>query len=154
MTRGLRSLALAGVALSALMLAGCEKPAPGVTVWSGTDSTHHAALCWQFEENRALSDRECAQSVLTNASEGQGIPAVEVLPGNTVGVSVDKAVAAGGWSVQVAGQTLATGLTETYFRFTMPEVVGQDSAGYVLTVTALARPTGARGYWFFKLIPG
>lgn len=153
MTRGLRSLALAGVGLSALLLAGCEKPPPGVTVWSGTNSEHVAALCWQFEENKALTDRECAQSVISNAADGQGIPAIEVLPGNTVGVSVDKSVAAGGWSVQVAGQTLATGLTETYYRFTMPEVVGQDSTGYVLTVTALAKPTGARGYWFFKLTP-
>ena len=35
-----RSLAIALVALSPLVLAGCEKPYPGVTVWSGTSSEH------------------------------------------------------------------------------------------------------------------
>ena len=40
-----------------------------------------------------------------------------------VGISVDTVVAESGWSMQIAGQTLASGLTDTYYRFTFPEQV-------------------------------
>ena len=148
-----RSLAIALVALSPLVLAGCEKPNPGVTVWSGTSSEHVQALCWQPKELGGLTPKECAEDVLTAAGSGQGITTLEVSPGDTVGVSVDPVVADGGWSLQIAGQTLATGLTDTYYRFTFPEQVAAEGAGYTLQVIAAARPNGARGYWFFQLVP-
>jgi hypothetical protein len=148
-----RSLAIALVALSPLVLAGCEKPYPGVTAWSGTSSEHVEALCWQPEELGGLTPRECAEDVLATAGAGQGIAALEVSPGDTVGVSVDPIVAEGGWSLQIAGQTLATGLTDTYYRFTFPEQVAAEGAGYTLQVIAAAKPNGARGYWFFQLVP-
>jgi hypothetical protein len=154
-----RSLAIALVALSPLVLAGCEKPYPGVTVWSGTSSEHLSALCWQPKELGGLSAGECAQDTLEKAGSGQGIAALEVRPGDTLGISVDPVVAEAGWSVQIAGQTLATNLTETYFRFTFPEdpqVWEQATAegpGYILQVIAAAKPNGARGYWFVQVLP-
>jgi hypothetical protein len=148
-----RSLAIALVALSPLVLAGCEKPYPGVTVWSGTSSEHVEALCWQPQELGGLTAKECANDVLETAGSGQGIAALEVSPGDTVGVSVDPIVAEGGWSLQIAEQTVATGLTDTYYRFTFPEQVATEGPGYTLQVIAAARPNGARGYWFFQLVP-
>jgi hypothetical protein len=148
-----RPLAIALVALSPLVLAGCEKPNPGVTVWSGTNSEHAAALCWQFEEGAPLGPRDCAQDVLERASAGEGITRLEVTPGSTVGISVDPVVAEGGWAVQIAGQTLASDLTETYYRFTFPEQVATGGTGYTMQIIAAAEPTGARGYWFFQLLP-
>ena len=62
-----RSLAIALVALSPLVLAGCEKPYPGVTAWSGTSSEHVEALCWQPKELGGLTPRECAEDVLATA---------------------------------------------------------------------------------------
>ena len=149
-----RALAIGIVALSPLALAGCEKPAPGVTVWSGTHSEHVQALCWQFEEGVALTPRECAQDVLDRASSGEGIARLDVTPGDTVGISVDPVVADSGWSVQIGGQTLAAGLTDTYYRFTFPELGATEATGYTLQVIAAAQPTGTRGYWFFQLLPG
>jgi hypothetical protein len=148
-----RSLAIALVALSPLVLSGCEKPYPGVTVWSGTSSEHAEALCWQPKELGGLTAAECANDVLETAGSGQGISGLEVAPGATVGVSVDPVVADGGWSLQIAGQTLATGLTDTYYRFTFPEQVAAEGAGYTLQVIAAAKPNGSRGYWFFQLVP-
>jgi hypothetical protein len=148
-----RSLAIALVALSPLVLSGCEKPYPGVTVWSGTSSEHAEALCWQPKELGGLTATECANDVLETAGSGQGISGLEVAPGATVGVSVDPVVADGGWSLQIAGQTLATGLTDTYYRFTFPEQVAAEGAGYTLQVIAAAKPNGSRGYWFFQLVP-
>ncbi len=149
-----RSLAIALVALSPLVLAGCEKPYPGVTVWSGTSSEHVAALCWQPEEVGGLTAKECAQDVLETAGSGQGVAAIEVRPGNTFGISVDPVVAEAGWSVQIAGQTLATSLTETYYRFTFPEAGRHpEGPGYTMQIIAAAKPNGARGYWFVQVLP-
>jgi hypothetical protein len=148
-----RSLAIALVALSPLVLAGCEKPNPGVTVWSGTSSEHAEALCWQPKELGGLTAKECAEDVLATAGSGQGITVLEVVPGETVGVSVDPVVADGGWSLQIGGEALAANLTDTYYRFTWPEQRADNPSGYTLQVIAAAKPNGARGYWFFQLIP-
>jgi len=148
-----RPLAIAALALSPLLLAGCEKPYPGVTVWSGTSSEHSPALCWQPAEVGGLTPEQCAADVLETAGAGQGIPILEVAPGDTVGISVDPVVAEGGWSVQIAGQGLASNLTETYYRFTFPEQVATEGPGYTLQVLAAAKPNGQRGYWFFQLVP-
>ena len=147
-----RLLAISTLALSPLLLAGCEQPSPGVTVWSGTNSVHEEAVCWQ-PEGQALTAQECAENVLDAAAKGEGIPRLEVRPGNTVGISVDRSVAAAGWSVQIAGQTLAAGLNETYHRFTFPENVARGGDGYTLQVIAAAQGNGVRGHWFFQLVP-
>jgi hypothetical protein len=148
-----RSLAIALVALSPLVLSGCEKPYPGVTVWSGTSSEHSEALCWQPAETGGLTAKECAEEVLATAGSGQGISALEVAPGDTVGISVDPVVADGGWSVQIGGKSVVANLTDTYYRFTFPEQVATEGPGYTMQVIAAAKPNGARGYWFFQLVP-
>ncbi|MGB8019828.1 MAG: hypothetical protein WCF04_01210 [Candidatus Nanopelagicales bacterium] len=148
-----RSLPLVAIALAPLVLSGCEKPNPGATVWSGTQSEHVEALCWQRDEGKALGPLDCAQDVLAQASSGEGIARLEVSPGDTVGVSVDTKVADSGWALTIAGQTLVSGLHETYYRFTFPEQVVTDGTGYTMQVIASAEPTGTRGYWFFQLVP-
>jgi hypothetical protein len=148
-----RSLAIALIALSPLALSACEKPNPGVTVWSGTNSEHVSALCWEHDPGVAIGPATCAQDVLDAASQGQGITAIRVQPGDTVGISVDTKVADAGWSVQIGGQPLVTGLTETYYRFTFPQTVAAGGAGYTMQITAAAKPTGNRGIWFFQLVP-
>lgn len=148
-----RPLAIALLVLAPLALAGCEKPKPGVTVWSGTDSEHVEALCWAFEDGAALQPRDCAQDVLERASSGEGITRVATTPGNTVGISVDPVVAEAGWSLLIGGQPIASGMTDTYYRFTFPETGAAEPTGYTLQVTANADGTGVRGYWFVQLVP-
>ncbi len=147
-----RFLAIAVAVTPPLLLAGCQKPNPGVTVWSGTSSEHASAVCWQ-REGAALTAGECAEDVLASAAAGIGIPVLEVTPGNTVGISVDPVVAESGWSVQIAGQPVVTDVTGTYHRFTFPEQVPTDGSGYTLQVTAQAEPNGIRGRWFYRLVP-
>ena len=147
------SPAIALLALSPFGLTGCEQPDPGVTAWSGTSSEHVEALCWQPAEHGGLTPGECAVDLLASAGSGAGIAALEVSPGGTVGISVDRVVAESGWSVQIAGQDVATGLEDTYYRFTFPEQVATDGPGYTLQVIADATPNGTRGYWFIQLVP-
>jgi hypothetical protein len=153
MTSSRRSAAIGLLVLSPLALAGCEKPNPGVTVWSGTNSEHVQALCWEHEEGTALGAGTCAEDVVARAQQGSGITTIDVRPGNTVGISVDPVVAESGWSVQIAGQPLATNLTETYFRFSFPQNVPAGGEGFIMEVTAQAGDTGNRGLWFFRLLP-
>lgn len=154
MTRTRRLAVISALALSPLLLAGCDKPNPEVTVWSGTTSVHTQALCWAHQENAALTPRECATEALTAAAAGQGAAQLDVRPGQTVGISVDPEVAESGWSIQIGTQVLASNLTETYFRFTFPETgVTTGGEGFVMQVIAAAKPSGNRGYWFFRLLP-
>jgi hypothetical protein len=154
MTSSRRSVAIGLLALSPLVLAGCEKPNPGVTVWSGTSSEHVPAACWQHEEGEPLGAADCAQDVVERARQGTGVTTIDVRPGATVGISVDPVVAEGGWSVQIGGQALATGLTETYYRFSFPQNISAGGEGFVMEITAQAEAgTGNRGLWFFRLLP-
>jgi hypothetical protein len=154
MTPTRRLLAISTLAAIPLLLAGCDKPNPEVTVWSGTSSVHVPALCWAHEENVALTPKECATEVLTAAAQGQGAAQLDVAPGATIGISVDPVVADGGWSIQIGGQPLAANLTDTYFRFTFPETgVTAGGEGFVMQVVSQAKPTGNRGHWFFRLLP-
>lgn len=154
MTPTRRFAVISALALSPLLLAGCDKPSPEVAVWSGTKSVHTQAFCWQDQENAALTPRECATEALTAAASGQGAAQLPVRPGETIGVSVDPVVAEGGWSIQIGTQVLASNLTDTYFRFTFPETgVTAGGEGFVMEVIGAAKPSGNRGYWFFRLLP-
>lgn len=152
MTRSRRHPALAAALLATIALAGCEKPFPSVTTWSGTSSFNERAVCWQHDRNKVLGSADCSQDLLNAASAGSGVPHIEVAPGGTVGISVDREVAEGGWSVLIGGQAIAEGLRTTYFRFTFPQQVAAGGSSYLLQVTAAAAPTGTRGYWFFQLV--
>ncbi len=154
MTSMRRGLAIASLVLLPLGLAGCDEPYPGVTAWSGTSSEHLAALCWQPDPASVLGPAQCAQDVLDGAAAGEGIPRLAVAPGDVVGLSVDPVVADTGWTVQVAGQTLATDLHETYYRFPFPVPGGTAAADYTLQVTAQTPSGGSRGLWFFRLVAG
>ena len=149
-----RSLAIAALALAPMLLAGCEKPDPGVTAWSGTNSVRAGAVCWQHAGNAALGTGDCAADILSAAAQGDGVQTLDVRPGATVGISVDQVVADHGWSVQINSQSVVSDVAGTYFRFTFPETgIERDNAGFVLQVTANAATAGTRGHWFFRLRP-
>lgn len=147
-----RTAVLALSAAAIMALGGCEKPSPGVTTWSGTNSTFQRAVCWQPDAASGLTPGQCAQSLLQEAAAGQGVPGIAVAPGDVVGISVDPVVADHGWGIRVGGQDFVTGLTGTYFRFTFPEQ-GASPQGYVLQVTANNTQGAPRGHWFFRLQP-
>jgi hypothetical protein len=109
------------------------------------------AVCWNHED-APLGARDCAQDVLQRASNGEGIPSIDVKAGNTLGVSVDPVVAEAGWSVSISGQPVAQDLDETYYRFEFPSTP-TGGPGYTLQIVAGAGSSGARGYWFVQLVP-
>ena len=137
-------------AAAALVLTGCEKPAPGVSVFSGTTTQWRTAVCWAFD-TEALEPGDCAQDLLTEASAGDVVARVPVLPGDTIGISVDPKVADAGWTPVIGQQRLtSTPLDTTYYRFTYPDLQEVPADGVLLQIVA-GRGESTRGIWVFRL---
>lgn len=149
--RGSRAAVVAVIALAAAaFLTGCEKPAPGISVFSGTTTEHRQAVCWAFESD-ALEPGDCAQDLLTQASAGDVVARIPVVPGDTIGISVDPSVAKAGWTPVIGQQRLtSTPLDTTYYRFTYPDLQEVPADGVLLQVVA-GRGESTRGIWVFRL---
>jgi hypothetical protein len=148
----LRRIALAAaVAVAGLALTACEKPAPGVSVFSGTTTEHRAALCWSFS-GETLQPEQCAQDLVQRALDGDGVASVPTLANQTVGISVDPTVADTGWFPILGSQRLTEEpVRSTYFRFTFP-AVQVPADGVPLQIVAGDGQT-TRGIWIFRLVP-
>jgi hypothetical protein len=152
MTARRRLLAVASAAVAVAALTGCEKPLPIVTVVSGADSEWKEADVFCFE-GQSLEQDECVQGVSSPTR-------IEVSPGQTVGIDVDREIVERGWYIQLAGpggegQAQQSGVQEDkhYFSFTAQQL---EATGLRLTVVAVGEdgPGGApSGEWAFDLVP-
>ncbi len=154
--RPLLTALVAGLGL--LALTACEEPAPGATVFSGSNSAHREAICWSFDASQAADKDDCSLDL--DAQEAgdtakallDEIAIIATTPGETVGISVDPDVAANGWLVSINGRSLnREPVTEKYFRFTMPpQPLRQGDAQ--LVIQALTEDgSQVRGSWMFGL---
>lgn len=140
------------IGITALILAGCTKPFPGISVVSGTTSTHQPALCWTFDKPR-LEPGMCAQDVISEALNGDGAARIPIAPGQTIGISVDPIVADTGWTPIIGNQPLSQSpLNTLYFRFAYPELQPVPESGLDLQIVAGDGAT-VKGLWTFKLVP-
>ncbi len=143
-------ISICAILVSAIGLTSCEKPNPGVTVWSGTNSEHREAVCWT--EQDAITPEECAQDIVLSALNDPEVATIPVLADQTVGISVDPDVAEHGWFVAVGGQRFNDGaIYSTYYRLTFPKVYIPEG-GYDMQVIAQGKGNATRGIWVFKLI--
>ncbi|MGN6331242.1 MAG: hypothetical protein ACTHOD_06250 [Motilibacteraceae bacterium] len=143
--RTVRRPAALGLAVAALLsLAGCEKPTPTVTVNSGSSTGHSDALCWN-RDNATVAENDCRAT--------GDVPTIEVSPGQTIGISVDPAIAATGWIPAIGTQSLVGApLTSTYYRFALNEQnLQQPLELRVYAVVKGQQPQQQRGLWVFRL---
>ena len=102
-------------------------------------------------DSPALEPGDCAQSLIAEASTGDNVPRIPVVPGETIGISVDPVVADSGWSPVIGQQRLvSTPLETTYYRFTYPDLQEIPPDGILLQVVA-GRGDAAKGIWVFRL---
>jgi len=148
-----RFAALAAVALSAtFLLGGCSKPGPGASVFAGTVTKFREATCWAFNSD-ALENGACAQDLIAQAASGDAVSVIPVIPGETIGISVDPVVAETGWFPVIGNQRLTTNpISSTYYRFTFPELQEIPAEGVLLQIVA-GNGSQTRGIWVFKLDP-
>jgi hypothetical protein len=140
----------AGVAVASLT--GCERPAPIVTVVSGTNSEWKEADLFCFE-GQAFEAGDCAQ-------RAEGPIELPVAPGQQVGVDVSKAVVERGWFIELSAsegggeaQQSEVFEDEHYFAFTAPQLGEQ---GLRLTIRSLGEQGEGgppSGEWTFDLVP-
>lgn len=136
----------------ALTLAACEKPSPGVGVFSGTSSAYREAVCWSFD-GEPLGPETCAQDIVTQALEGEQVASLPVLSGDVIGISVDPKVADLGWYPVVGSQRLTQEpVFTTYYRFTYPDLQPVPPNGVALQVVA-GQGTETQGLWVFRIVP-
>jgi hypothetical protein len=152
--RARSSVALVSLSvLSLAALAGCTKPAPGATVFASTHSAYREASCWAFD-TEALDPGECAQEVIEQALTGDAVSEIPVIPGQTIGISVDPVVADQGWYPVLGNQRLtSTPVTTTYYRFAYPDLQAIPADGLALQIVAGAGEA-TRGIWVFKIVQG
>jgi hypothetical protein len=145
-TRPLRRAALGLAALAPLLLAGCDKPSPGVTAFAGHASHRAEAACWSQSAGTAVQQSACR----TTATD------IQVGAGDTVGISVDKDIASAGWKVQIGDGDQAQVLTPktlktSHFKLPVGSTLTQD---FPLTVVAFDKSgQQVRGLWKFRLVP-
>ena len=147
--RRLLTALTAGVAV--VSLTGCEKPAPIVTVVSGTTSEWKQADLYCFE-GQSLPDGECAQ-------RADGPTVLEVQPGQQVGVDVSKPLVESGWYVELTqpggdAQPQQSEIFEDqhYFAFTAPSI---GDGGLRLVVRTVGEDGQSdSGEWLFDLVAG
>ena len=151
-SRSARLATCAVTTASLLLLAGCDKPFPTVTVQSGSSEDHVDAVCWK-RDGTPISPTTC-QSQLDPDQRAARMGLVKVHAGDSIGVSVDPDVADAGWQVQVGdGALSARRLTDTYFRFGPFGERDLANAPLQLRIFAYAGPgNDARGLWLFTLV--
>lgn len=151
MTARRRLLAAASATFTLAALAGCEKPAPLVTVVSGGESVYAEAVTFCFDEGSTLDSGNCA-------TRHEGPTRLAVRAGEKVGVDVGKELEERGWQLTLVDpnspdspQTSPTIVDNHYFSFTAPGLAaGSRLMLVVQTLDPAEQPTGE---WQFELVP-
>jgi hypothetical protein len=143
--RRLLAALTAGVAV--LPLAACERPAPIVTVVSGTTSE------WKEADTFCFTADECVE-------HGEGPTPLPVRPGQQVGVDVSKAVVDRGWFIELSspsgeGQAQQSEVFDDqhYFAFTAPSI-GPEGLRLVVRSLGTGGEGTTSGEWVFDLVAG
>jgi hypothetical protein len=135
--RGVSATVLSLLAGS-VVLAGCTKPTPEVTIQSGGTTLRSAAVNYQLD----------GKTVTNNA----GAKVLTVRPGDNVNISVDRTTASAGWVVLLGGQKISPilGNDQHHFAFQAPGFSGGAEAPLAIFQQP---PNGgpAAGSWVFTL---
>lgn len=156
-----RIAAAVAVSLSILLtLAACDKPAPSVTVFSGSISSNVEALCWSFDAQQKLDVGRClgqgsGQSAAElAASLTAKVGVVPVSADQTIGISVDPQVADAGWYPVIGDSRLtAQPVTTTYYRFQLSAAELRGGSVQLRVLALGGDGTQVRGLWLFELRP-
>lgn len=157
--RSARAIAAATVAalLALTTVTACDKPRPGVTVFSGTHSANRQAICWSADADQPVTGADCTLQfdAADDDFDKRLLEQVAIIPtsaGRTVGISVDPSVAKGGWLVTINGRALTReAITDKYFRFTMPPQPLRRGDAQLVVQAVTADGDGVRGAWLFGL---
>jgi hypothetical protein len=135
---GRRSRAAAGVgALGLVLLVGCDKPAPGVTIVSQGQSVRAEAARYTFNGKARTYSRP---NVTLSVREGA-----------VLGIDVDKQVADAGWAVKVGDQQVTDVLKDKHHTTVTVPPLGTSGAATLVVGEVPRAGQEASGLWIFTL---
>lgn len=144
---------LAGAALAALSLlvvAGCQKPAPIVTLVNAGHSVYTEATVYCFK-GQSNAQGDCA-------TRKTGTTTLAVKGGEPIGVDVAKELVKRSWVIEVTDpggksepQQSEVQKDKHYLSFTAPSL--SDGKALLLTVRSLGDGDQPTGEWRFTLVP-
>jgi hypothetical protein len=137
-------------------LSACDKPAPGATVFSGSNSANREAICWSPDASEAFTESDCSISLQSTKDFNdrllEKVAIIATVPGETVGISVDSVVAENGWRLTINGRPLSRdAITDNYFKFTMPPQPLRRGDAQLVIQALTDDGSGVRGSWIFGL---
>lgn len=124
-------------AIGLALLAGCEKPAPGVTIVSQGQSVRADAAIYTFDGKVKTYSRP---NVTLSVREG-----------DTIGIDVDKDVAGQGWAVKVGDQQLTDVLKGKHHTSVTVPPLGQAGGATLVVGEVPKAGQQASGLWIFTL---
>ena len=158
--RAPRLLTAGTAAASLLLLTGCEKPTPIVSVVSGGDFEHTEATSFCFEGQDPKAEPGSAEGC---SFEELAPKLIRVQPGEQVGVDVSKELSDNAWVVVLRPQGAAEGQQaqeqaspvqdEHYFAFTPQFEGGAPLELQVRSLTSSEPGAAVTGVWRFVLAP-
>jgi hypothetical protein len=138
---------VAAGALLLVALTGCEKPTPGVTLSSGTQSVHMEATTF-CRDGQTPAKQDCVEH-LSRVAE------ITVKQGNQVSVDVDRTIAEHGWILVLpAGNQRSDVQDEHHFAYTPDFSAGPFIDLEVRSLDRVADDAQTTGIWKFRLRQG
>ncbi len=134
--RRFRAAAGAG-ALGLVLLVGCDKPAPGVTIVSQGQSVRAEAARYTFNGKARTYSRP---NVTLSVREGA-----------VLGIDVDKQVADAGWAVKVGDQQVTDVLKDKHHTTVTVPPLGTSGAATLVVGEVPRAGQEASGLWIFTL---
>jgi hypothetical protein len=133
---GVRPFLAAVLACLVVLVVGCTKPVPGVTIVANGTSLRSEAT--QYVQDGKLRTNRAGAKIL------------KVRTGDVVNISVDKPTKEAGWAVRVGDTAFPVIEDKFHFSFTVPAFVGTNE---VPLAVFQAPPNGgpAAGSWVFTL---
>jgi hypothetical protein len=143
-------LALAG-------LAGCDKPTPIVTLYSGDSSVNDAAFSYCFSGQDPAKQPGTAGACRYATGGGRTPKVLKVRPGDEVTVDVDKDLADKGWFVALrgaGGQTSRLATQSEHVTSFQPDFSQSPTNTVEIQKLASASDNAKpQGVWQFAIVP-
>ena len=155
--RARRPLAALAAAVALVGLTGCEKPSPGVTLFSGNATVRDEAFSYCFEDQDPQAAEGSEDACRLDADRTPKV--LEVRPGDTVTVDVDKDLVEDGWfaALRVEGQDPVRTAVVVDEHTTRIQPDFNQGARQFVEVRKLAEPredAQVTGLWLFAVVPG
>jgi len=153
-----RPAAALGIALALAALAGCEKPTPIVTLYSGNASVNDDAFsyCFSGQDPAKQPGTDGACRFATGSERAPKV--LKVRPGDEVTVDVDKDLADKGWFVALrgaGGQTSRLATQSEHVTSFQPDFSQSPTITVEIQKLASAADNAKpQGVWQFAIVPG